>query len=65
MKNEDLKEIIKASVREVLKEERITLYEILVPKVSKRELEEIHEKFNTPTNYDEDEFVDMSDWVKK
>jgi len=65
MKDENLKTLIKESVREVLKEERLTLYEVLIPYVTKKELKEIHRKFGSPANYDEDEFVDMTDWIKE
>ncbi len=64
MSNEELKEMIKQSVREVLKEERLALYEILVPDVSKKELEEIRDKFGMPDRYSEEDFVDMTDWIK-
>ena len=65
MNNEKLKEMIKESIREVLKEERLALYEILVPYVTKKELDEIHKKFGSPDKYHEEDFVDMTDWIKK
>lgn len=65
MKTENMKKLIKESIREVLKEERMSLYEILIPYVSKSELKEIHKRFGTPKDYHEDEFIDMTDWVKK
>ncbi len=61
---EEIKEIIKESIREVLKEERLSLYEILIPYVSKKELNEIQKKFGSPKKYDENEFVDMTAWIK-
>lgn len=61
---EEIKEIIKESIREVLKEERLTLYEILTPYVSKKELNEIQKKFGSPQRYDENDFVDMTAWIR-
>jgi len=64
MINEHLKEVIKESIREVIKEERLILYEIMIPYVSDKELDEIHEKFGSPNDYDEREFEDMTEWIK-
>ena len=61
---EDLKKPIKESIREVLREERLGLCEIMIPRVSKRELDEIHTKFGSPADYKENDFADMTDWVK-
>lgn len=65
MKTENMKKLIKESIREVLKEERMSLYEVLIPYVSKSERKEIHQKYGLPSDYHEDEFIDMTDWVKK
>ncbi len=59
----DLKFLIKDSIREALREERLSLYEVLIPYVSKKEQAEIELKFGHPANYEEDEFDDMTDWV--
>jgi len=64
MRNEHLKEVIKESFREVINEERLNLCEIMVPFVSDKELDEIHEKFGSPNDYDERTFEDMTAWVK-
>lgn len=61
---EDLKKLIKESVREVLREERLGLCEIMIPSVSRKELEEIHPKFGSPADYGKNDFTDMTDWVK-
>ncbi len=58
-----LKAIIKESVREVLLEERLSLLQSLIPPVNNQEMQEITERFDIPNNYDEDEFVDMTDWL--
>ena len=59
------KKIIKESIRDALREERLNLYEVLIPYVSKKELREIEEKYGAPSDYDEREFKDMTDWVMK
>jgi hypothetical protein len=61
---EDLKKFIKESIREVLREERLSLCEIMIPHASKKELNEIQTKFGSPSNYREEDFADMTDWVK-
>jgi len=60
-----LKKLLKESLREVLREERLGLYEILLPKVSKKEQKNIEELYGSPKDYNESEFVDMTDWIKK
>jgi len=65
MKKIELKKLIKDSIREVLREERIALIEFMIPSVSKKEMEEIAEKFGTPDRYNENEFIDKTDWVMK
>lgn len=64
MVSEELKEVIKESVREVIKEERLALYEILVPYATRKELNEIQAKFGSPQKYNEKVFVDMTGWIK-
>ncbi|NIR48665.1 hypothetical protein GWO43_09530 [candidate division KSB1 bacterium] len=65
MNNQELREIIKESVREVLKEERLALYEILTPYATQKERDDIQKRFGSPEKYDEDQFVDMTDWIKE
>jgi len=36
----------------------------MIPRVSRKELEEIHAKFGPPSDYGENDFTDMTDWVK-
>ena len=64
MVDENLKAIIKQSVREVIKEERLSLYEILVPYASNKEIAEIHKKYGSPQKYSKEKFVDMTNWIK-
>jgi hypothetical protein len=61
---DDLKKLIKESIREVLREERLGLCEIMIPHVSKKELNEIRTKIGSPADYRQDDFTDMTDWVK-
>ena len=63
METSALKALIKESVREVLQEERLLLMQSLIPPVDNQEMEEIVEKCGTPDNYDEDDFVDMTNWL--
>ncbi len=65
MSNKELKDIVKESVREVIKEERLSLYEILLPSVSKKELNEIIKSYGSPDKYHKEDFVDMTDWIKE
>ncbi len=64
MRDEELREIIRETIREVLREERLRLYELLVPYVTAKELKEIEEKFGTPADFDEEDFEDLTEWVK-
>jgi len=65
MSDKELKDIIKQSIREAIKEERLSLYEVLIPPVSKREMNEIIKNYGSPDKYNRDDFVDMTDWIKK
>lgn len=60
----ELKVLIKESVREVLREERLLLCQILMPYVSDDEQAEIDADFGFPSDYEDDELIDMTDWVK-
>ncbi len=61
--NDMLKELIKAGVREVLKEERLQMYQAIIPVVTKKEMADIEKRFATPTDYSADEFDDLTSWV--
>jgi hypothetical protein len=63
METATLKALIKESIREVLREERLSLIQALIPCVSDKEMKEISEKFGTPDHYNQDEFIDMTDWL--
>ncbi|MFN8781009.1 MAG: hypothetical protein ACK5Y4_04790 [Pseudanabaena sp.] len=59
-----LRDIIKQSVREVLREECLSLFLALIPLVSDKEIHEIEAKFPAPSQYAPEEFTDMTDWIK-
>jgi len=61
---QDRKALIKESVREVLREERLLLCEVLVPSVSDEEQAELEADFGSPSDYDDNEPIDMTQWVK-
>jgi hypothetical protein len=63
METATLKALIKESVREVLQEERLSLIQALIPSVNAQEMKEIVQKFGTPDNYNENDFIDMTDWL--
>ena len=59
----ELRKLISESFRSVLKEEREKLLEILLPTVSKKEMEDIIKRFGEPKSYKSKEFKDMTKWV--
>jgi hypothetical protein len=61
---QELKALIKESVREVLREERLLLCQSLMPYVSEEEQVEIEAEFGSPSDYEDDEWIDMTHWVK-
>lgn len=64
MESQELRALIKESVREVLREERLLLCHTLVPYISEDEQAELEEEFGSAPSCDEDEVVDMTEWVK-
>ncbi|HLO87924.1 MAG TPA: hypothetical protein VK203_23355 [Nostocaceae cyanobacterium] len=64
MENQELKALIKESIREVLREERTLLCQVLIPYVSDEEQEELNTELGSPSDYEDEETVDMTDWVK-
>ncbi len=63
MEIQELKALIKESVREVLREERLLLCQTLIPYVSHEEQAEIESEIGFPSDYDDD-VTDMTDWIK-
>jgi hypothetical protein len=61
MTPEQLKTIIKESVREALREEWLKFYQLNRPHVSDTEQAEIEANLGIPTDYDEDDFIDITD----
>jgi hypothetical protein len=64
MEIQDLKALIKESMREVLREERLMLCKVLMPYVDDTEQAELEAEFGSPADYQDDEAVDMTAWVK-
>ncbi|MFM7441172.1 MAG: hypothetical protein ACKO2V_21680 [Snowella sp.] len=64
METQELKTLIKESVREVLREERLILCHTLMPYISEPEQKEIETELGSPSDYEDDELIDMTDWVK-
>lgn len=65
METQELKNFIKESVREVLREERLLLCNMLMPYVSDQEQKELDQELGKPQDYENEELIDMTDWVKK
>jgi hypothetical protein len=63
METQDLKELIKASIREVLREERLLLCQTLIPCIDDTEKAEMEAEFGSPVDYEEEALTDMTDWV--
>jgi hypothetical protein len=68
METQELKTLIQETVREtmleVLKKERLALSLALIPRVSDKEMQEIQKQFGSPSDYDQDDFINMTDWVR-
>jgi hypothetical protein len=64
MEIQELKALIEESVREVLREERLLLCQTFIPYLSDEQQAEIESEFGSPLDYDEDEVVDMTHWIK-
>ncbi|MDJ0601790.1 MAG: hypothetical protein QNJ37_23465 [Crocosphaera sp.] len=65
METQELKNLIKESIREVLREERLLLCNMLMPYVSDQEQKELNREIGKPQNYKNEELIDMNDWLKK
>ena len=64
LNSETLKALIKESLREVLREERLRLCKLLMPFVSDEEQAEIEASSGSPEDYDVAETVYLTDWVQ-
>lgn len=64
METQDLKALIKESMREVLREERLLLCQTLIPYIDLDEQAEIAADFGSPSDYEEEALTDMTDWIK-
>ena len=63
MEKQELKALIKETMKEVIQEERASLSQILIPYVSDKEQEELEREFGIPLT-EKEELVDLTDWVK-
>ncbi|MBD2434985.1 MULTISPECIES: hypothetical protein [Fischerella] len=64
MEVSELKALIKETMREVLQEERLRLCQILIPYIGDDEQRELEVEFGVPADSDDEEVVDLTDWVK-
>jgi hypothetical protein len=64
MEKQELKALIKETMKEVIQEERRNLYQILIPYISEEEQQEIEAEFGIPSEESEEELVDLTDWIK-
>lgn len=64
MEIQELQTLIKEAMREVLREERLILCKLLMPYVDDAEQVELEAEFGSPTDYEDDEAIDMTAWVK-
>jgi hypothetical protein len=63
MEKQELKALLKETMKEVIQEERANLCQILIPYVSDKEQEELEAEFGKPTTESDEELVDLTDWV--
>jgi hypothetical protein len=61
---QELRILIRETMREVLREERLILCKLLMPYVDNSEQAELEAEFGLPSDYDDDEAIDMTAWVK-
>jgi hypothetical protein len=61
MEIQELKALIKETMREVIQEERLRFCQILIPYVSDQEQRELEAEFGFPSEDADDELVDMTD----
>ena len=64
MEKQELKALIKETMREVIQEERHHLCQILIPYISDEEQQELEAEFSLLLEEDDEELVDLTDWVK-
>jgi hypothetical protein len=64
MEIRELKALIKESVREVLREERLLLCQSLVHYISSDEQAEIEAELGSPSDYEAEKFIAMTHRVK-
>ena len=65
MENQELKNLIKESFREVLREERLLLCNILMPYVNDQEQKEVDQKLGKLQEYKKEKLIDINYWLKQ
>ncbi|MGH2575060.1 MAG: hypothetical protein ACRDFC_05095 [Ignavibacteria bacterium] len=65
LEKKELKRIIKQSIKEVLKEERLNMLDLLIPEVSEKEMLDIKKRYGSPSKYKKEDFKDLTDWVNR
>jgi hypothetical protein len=63
MEKQELKALLKETMKEVIQEERANLCQILIPYVSDEEQEELEAEFGKPSAESEGELVNLTEWV--
>jgi hypothetical protein len=64
MEKQELKALIKETMKGVIQEERHNLYQALIPYVDEEEQQELEAEFGIPLEKSDEELVDLTDWVK-
>jgi hypothetical protein len=64
MEIQGFKSLIKESIRELLREERLLLCKSLMPFISNEVQAEIQAEFGSPSDVKAEELIDMTNWVK-
>lgn len=59
-----IKEIFRDVINEVIREERISFYNSIIPLVPKQETDDVEKLYGSSDDYKKEDFVDMTDWAK-
>ncbi len=65
METQELKALIKENIKEVLREEKLLLCNVLMPYVSEKEQRELNAELGKPQDYKNEELTDMTEWLIK
>jgi hypothetical protein len=64
MEKQELKALIKETMKEVIQEERYNLCQVLIPYIDEEEQQELEAEFGIPSKESDEELVDLTDWVR-